>query len=79
MTTKLTLKLKRSTVERGKNYAKKKKTSFSKLVESYIDKITEEPGDFEITPFVKSLTGVIPPPAKNYKSEYNDYLSKKYK
>lgn len=79
MTTKLTLKLKKSTVERGKSYAKKRKTSFSKLVESYIDKITEEPTDFEVTPFVKSLIGTINPPGKNHKSEYVDYLAKKYK
>jgi hypothetical protein len=37
MTTKLTLKLKKTSVERGKQYAKKKKTSLSKLIERYID------------------------------------------
>ncbi|MFN4957468.1 MAG: DUF6364 family protein [Cyclobacteriaceae bacterium] len=79
MTTKLTLKLKKTSVERGKQYAKKKKTSLSKLIERYIDHITEKPGDLKVTPFVKSLLGIIPQPTKSTKEAYRNYLKKKYK
>jgi hypothetical protein len=78
MTTKLTLKLKQSTVERGKRYARKRKTSLSKIVEGYLDRITEPPEDFSISPLVKSLSGLITPPKKNYRKDYINHLSKKY-
>lgn len=50
----------RKTIEKGKAYARKKRTSLSKLVEKYIDQIVKEPIDEdEISPLVKSLSGVL--------------------
>jgi hypothetical protein len=79
MTTKLTLKLKKSTVERGKRYARKKRTSLSKLVEGYLDKVTEEPGDSAISPLVKSLSGIIKAPTVDWKKGNLERLERKYK
>lgn len=78
METKLTLKLKKRTIERGKAFAKKRKTSLSRLIENYLDKITIDKDEIEITPLVKSLTGVITGKAAK-KNDYADFLRKKYK
>lgn len=85
MESKLTLTLQKKTIEKGKAYARKKRTSLSKLVEKYIDKIVKEPiNEEEISPLVKKLSGVLKDKnsAKNWKEHRKDYaaaLSKKYK
>ncbi len=80
MDTKLTLRLKKKTIERGKTFAKKRKTSLSKMIENYLDKITTVSVDEEaITPLVKSLSGVLKNVPIGYKNEYADFLGKKYK
>lgn len=78
MEKKLTLKLKQKTIEKGKIFAKKRNTSLSRLVENYLDKITLENDETEITPLVKSLLGVIKNP-KTSKDEYAEFLRKKYR
>jgi ribosomal protein S17E len=82
MDTKLTLKLNQSVIEKAKFYAKARKTSVSKLIENYLQNITENSSNNkqDITPLVKSLSGIIKLP-KNYdsKKEYADFLTKKYK
>ncbi len=83
METKLTLRLNDSVIERAKVYAKGQKISLSKIIESYLDNLTRTKDDDEkilITPLVESLSGVISLPSNfDYKKEYGDYLSKKYK
>ena len=83
METKLTLRLNESVIERAKIYAKSQKISLSKMIESYLDSLTREKDSNDktsITPLVKSLSGVINlPPDFDYKNEYADYLSEKYK
>jgi hypothetical protein len=78
METKLTLRLKKKTIEKGKVYAKKRKTSLSKMVENYLDKITLVTQE-EISPLVKSLSGVMKGASREYKKGYVEYLEKKYK
>jgi hypothetical protein len=80
MDTKLTLKLDDNIIEKAKVYAKKRKTSLSKLIETYLDYLTSgnmEAG--EITPLVKSLSGVLNL-TKNYDymKSYKDHILKKY-
>lgn len=80
MDTKLTLKLDDNIIEKAKIYAKKKKTSLSKLIETYLGYLTSEnQGSGEITPLVKSLSGVLDLP-KNYdhKKSYADHILNKY-
>ena len=80
MNSKLTLKLNTGIINRAKKYAKEHKTSLSKMVESYLDSVTkpEEPG-IEITPLVRSLSGVIDlPDDYDYRKDYSEYLDHKY-
>jgi hypothetical protein len=83
MDTKLTLRLKREVIEKAKIYARDHKISLSKMIESYLDNITQEKKDEKkasVTPLVESLIGVIDLPADfDYKKEYRDYLEEKYK
>jgi len=60
METKLTIRLKESVIKRAKIYARSHKISLSKMIESYLDSITKDKKmEIEITPLVKSLSGVI--------------------
>lgn len=80
MDTKLTIKLDDDVITRAKRYAQNRRTSLSKMIESFLDSVTKnEPDDIEITPLVKSLSGVIKVPENfDYKKERTDYLIKKY-
>ncbi|MEQ8243267.1 DUF6364 family protein [Fulvivirga sp.] len=82
MDTKLTLKLNQEIIERAKKYASDKKMSLSRIVEAYLQSLTTDKNDsdFEITPFIKSLsTGTKIPNDLDYKKEYSDSLLEKYK
>jgi hypothetical protein len=80
MDTKLTIKLNNDVIARAKSYAQHRKTSLSKMIESFLDSVTKnEPDDIEITPLVKSLSGVIKVPEDfDYTRERTEYLIKKY-
>ena len=80
MDTKLTIKLDNDVIFRAKRYAKHRKTSLSKMIESYLDSVTKpDSDDTEITPLVRSLSGVISLPEKyDYKKDRTDFLIKKY-
>lgn len=81
METKLTIRLKKSVIERAKIYARSHEISLSKMIESYLDSITKDKKmEIEITPLVESLSGVIDLPTDyDYKKDYTDYLIEKYK
>lgn len=83
MDTKLTLRLDDQVIERAKIYARTHKISLSKMIESYLDSVTKQNDkekENQITPLVKSLSGVIDLPANyDYKKEYRDFLDEKYK
>jgi len=80
MNTKLTLKIDKSTIERAKKYAREKDTSLSKMIENYLQALTNKQEDAdEVSPLVKSLTGVIKPIDSDYKKHYSGYLADKYK
>jgi len=82
METKLTLRLNEKVIERAKKYAREQKISLSKMIESYLDSLTREKSydqETEITPLIKSLSGVIELPDDfDYKKEYRDYITEKY-
>ena len=80
MDTKLTLKLEQSVIEKAKDYAKRQKTSLSRLIENYLlDTTEEEDVQEKITPLVRSLSGIIDLPNDyDHKKDYADYLAKKY-
>ena len=80
MDTKLTLKLEQKIIENAKNYARSHQTSLSKLIENYLQKITNDHQEKEkITPLVKSLSGILELPEDyDHKKGYQEFLSKKY-
>jgi hypothetical protein len=80
MDTKLTIKLDNEVIIRAKRYAQHRRTSLSRLIESYLDSVTKnESDDIEITPLVKSLSGVIKLHEDfDYKKDRTDRLIKKY-
>jgi len=81
METKLTLRLRKSVIDKAKKYSHKNNISISKLVEIYLESITtSRKKEEETTPLVESLSGVIKIDSGfDYKKEYSDYLAKKYK
>jgi hypothetical protein len=80
MNTKLTLSINKAVTEKAKKYARRKKTSLSKLVENQLDKLTTGEKTGDITPLVKSLSGVISTEKiGTKKNEYAQFLKKKYR
>jgi hypothetical protein len=81
MDKKLTLSLNKGVIENAKIYAKSNNISLSKLIESYLATLTRKDTiKSEITPLVKSLSGVIELPDEfNEKEAYTGYLMEKYK
>lgn len=82
MENKLTLKLNNQVIEQAKVYARKKNISLSKLVEAYLQFLISGGSGSdkdEVTPLVKSLSGVIKSSAAaDSKSAYKKHLTKKY-
>lgn len=84
MDSKLTLKLDENVIVRAKKYAAEKKLSLSRLIENYLDALTnDELNNLEISPFVKSIaTGKQLPDEVDkdrLKDDYIDYLDRKYR
>jgi len=81
METKLTLRLRKSVIDRAKKYAHSQRISLSKMIEIYLESITaSKEKEDETTPLVESLSGVIElDPDFDYKKEYSNYLTEKYK
>ena len=79
MDAKLTLKLNKSIIERAKEYAKEKNISLSKMIENYLQALTDKQNiEIEISPLVENLIGVISLQEKDHKKDYSNYLSDKY-
>lgn len=81
METKLTLRIKKNVIEKAKEYAQKQKISLSKMIEVYLESVTNShENEVETTPLVDSLSGIIElEPDFDYKVEYSNYLIEKYK
>jgi hypothetical protein len=81
MDTKLTLRLKKRVIERAKEYAQNHRVSLSKMIEIYLESITAtKENEDDITPLVESLSGVIELSDDfDYKNDYSNYLTEKYK
>lgn len=79
MTTKLTLTVEKSVIERAKSYAKQTGRSLSELIENYLETLTQEGGNEKISPKLKKLVGAVKLP-KNFddKKELRSYLEKKH-
>ncbi len=80
MEAKLTLKLNRAIIEKAREYAQQRKTSLSKMVETYFSAITGSEESGEITPLVKSLSCIINiADDYDYRTEIAEQVGKKHK
>ena len=79
MTTKLTLTIEKSIIERAKSYAKNTGRSLSEIIETYLATITEETYTTELSPKLKRIVGVVNLP-ENFddKEELRSVLEKKH-
>jgi hypothetical protein len=80
MTTKLTLTVEQSVIEKAKFYAKKTGRSLSEIIENYLEKLTQDtPEDQKMSPRLKKIVGSVKLP-KNFdeKKELRKTLEDKY-
>lgn len=79
MTTKLTLTVEKTIIERAKSYAKKTGRSLSELIESYLKNITEENYNSDLSPKLKKLIGSVKLPEDfDEEKELRSAIEKKY-
>ena len=79
MTTKLTLTVEKSIIERAKSYAKNTGRSLSEIIETYLATITEETYTTELSPKLKRIVGVVNLPEDfDDKEELRSVLEKKH-
>jgi BioD-like phosphotransacetylase family protein len=81
MSTKLTLTIDDSVIEKAKKYAKNKEKSLSSIVENYLKVLVKEQSEnkIELTPIVKSLKSTFHSDQDfDYKQELSKKLSEKY-
>ena len=86
MDTKLTLKLDKVVIERAKEYANLHNRSLSRIIESYLQSLTnlsdskDNRDEFQISPFVRSISSGVQLSADlDLKTDYSDYLTEKHK
>ena len=80
MTTKLTLTVEKSVIQKAKSYAKNTGRSLSELVENYLETLTDaDSGKDELSPKLKKIVGVVKVPADfDEKKELEEYYKNKY-
>ena len=80
MTSKLTLTVEKSVIEKAKSYAKKTGQSLSELIDKSLDTInSEENGDKELYPRIKKIVGAFTLPNDfNEEKELSSYFEKKH-
>lgn len=82
MNTKLTLSLNKDIIHQAKIYAKEHNISLSFLIENFLQKIIAEykTNDSSKGSIVNELSGIITLNSNiDFKDDYTDYLTKKYK
>ncbi len=79
MTTKLTLTVEKSIIERAKSYAKSTGRSLSELIENYLESITKDIEANELSPRLKKIVGAANLPADfDEESERSSAMEKKH-
>ncbi len=77
--TKLTLKPDEQVISKAKQYAYKVRVSLSFIIETYLDRLTAGIEPDEVSPLVKSLSGVIhAEQIETDKVSYKKHLKQKY-
>lgn len=79
MTTKLTLTVEKSVIVRAKSYAKSTGRSLSELIENYLETITSENSNHELSPRLEKIVGAVNLPADfDEKTELRSAMEKKH-
>ncbi|HXL55754.1 MAG TPA: DUF6364 family protein [Chitinophagaceae bacterium] len=80
MTTKLTLSINEKTIEKAKRISRKRGKSISRMVEEYLDSISEreEKKESAVDKIRKIMKGKITAPQLNWKKVKEEHISKKY-
>lgn len=79
MTTKLTLTVEKDIIERAKFYAKNTGRSLSELIENYLETITQETDNKELSPKLKKIIGAVKlPKSFDEEKELRSFLEKKH-
>jgi hypothetical protein len=80
MTTKLTLTVEKTVIEKAKSYAKKTGRSLSELIEKYLENITSnEKNENELSPKLRKIVGAVKLPINfDEEKELRSYLEKKH-
>ena len=79
MTTKLTLTVEKSIIDRAKSYAKNTGRSLSEIIENYLATITQENDATELSPKLKKIVGVVKLPKDfDEKAELRSEIEKKH-
>lgn len=79
MSSKLTLTVDKSVIERAKSYAKNTGRSLSELIENYLISITIDNVEKELSPRLKKIVGVVQLPADfDEDAEIRSAIEKKY-
>jgi len=80
MTTKLTLTVEKTVIQKAKSYAKHTGRSLSELVENYLETLTEENSSKEgLSPRLQKIAGAIKLPADfDEKKELREYYENKH-
>ena len=79
MSTKLTLTVEKSVIDKAKSYASKTGRSLSEIIESYLDTLVQHEQEEDLSPRLKKIVGSIKLP-KNFdeEKERRTYLEKKH-
>jgi formiminotetrahydrofolate cyclodeaminase len=79
MNSKLTLTVEKKVIEKAKLYAKKTGRSLSELIENYLENITQDYSDEEISPKLQKLIGSVQlPPDFDEEKELRSVLEQKH-
>ena len=80
MTTKLTLMIEDTIIQKAKAYAKQNNVSVSNLVETYLKNLTaDSKSDIKLSGVVAELAGALKGiDLDNWQENYTKYLNKKY-
>lgn len=79
MATKLTLTIEKEIIERAKTYAKRTGRSLSEIIENYLDQLTQDNREENLSPKLKKIVGAVKLPDDfDEKRELRSYFEKKH-
>lgn len=78
MTTKLTLTIEKSVIEKAKRYAKGTQRSLSEMVQKYLESLDEPEDEKKFSPKMQKLLNMIPKDIPQYTDEELEQYRRKY-